>query len=120
MYRGGEGQTAFYLHRFTGVGIFIFLVLHIIDTILVWWGPGLYNQVLAFYQTPAFRIVELVLIAAVVFHALNGIRIILVDFWESGTQYQVLLLRVVVAAFTLLMVPTAYLLLLPLFQEGGP
>jgi succinate dehydrogenase / fumarate reductase cytochrome b subunit len=114
MYRGGEGQWAFYLHRFTGVGVFLFLVLHIIDTLLVAWGPDTYNELLTFYQTPVFRIGELILVAAVLFHALNGIRIILVDFWEPGTQYQLLLFRIVAAAFALLMAPAAYLMLRPL------
>ena len=31
---------------------------------------------------------ELALIAAVVYHALNGIRIIVIDFWQDSTKYQ--------------------------------
>ena len=30
-YRGREGQIAWMLHRVTGVGIFLFLALHILD-----------------------------------------------------------------------------------------
>ena len=28
------------------------------------------------------------LVAAIVFHAFNGLRIILVDFWKGGTKHQ--------------------------------
>src|ERR1019366_5102909 len=38
-YRGREGQWAWILHRVTGVGIFIYLLVHIVDTALLGWGP---------------------------------------------------------------------------------
>ena len=39
------------------------------------------------------------------FHALNGIRIILIDFWSEGPRYQRLMLWVIGVVFLLLMVP---------------
>jgi succinate dehydrogenase / fumarate reductase cytochrome b subunit len=114
VYRGGEGYWAFILHRSSGIGVFLFLLLHIVDVALLGWGPDLYNRVLAFYDTLLFRVFELVLLAAVLFHALNGLRIMLFDFWSEGTRYQRLLFRLVAGAFWLLLLPTAYFLLRPL------
>lgn len=33
-------------------------------------------------------LLELGLVAAVLFHALNGVRIMLIDFWAAGTRFQ--------------------------------
>ena len=40
------------------------------------------------YKNPIVGLGEVGLVAAVIFHALNGIRIILVDFWSKGAEYQ--------------------------------
>ena len=40
---------------------------------------------------------EVGLVGAVLFHALNGIRIMLVDFWAKGPRYQRQMLWAVVA-----------------------
>ena len=43
------------------------------------------------------------LVAAIVFHAFNGIRIMLVDFWAKGTRYQRVMLWIVVGLFVVTM-----------------
>jgi succinate dehydrogenase / fumarate reductase cytochrome b subunit len=48
---------------------------------------------------------EVGLVAAVLFHALNGIRVVLVDFWEQGPRYQRQMSYGVVALWVVLMVP---------------
>lgn len=115
MYRGREGMLSWALHRFTGVGVLLFLALHIVDTFLIGFGPEVYDQIIALYKTPFMRVMEVVLGAAVLFHALNGVRIILIDFWPAGTRYQVQMFWAEVVIFVLLFVPTAYIMLSPLF-----
>ena len=73
-YRGGVGQWSWMLHRVTGVGVLIFLCLHILDTSLVILGPEHYNRIIALYRHPLCRLSEVGLFAAVLFHALNGVR----------------------------------------------
>lgn len=87
MYRGGEGQWSWLFHRVSGVGILIFLLVHILDTMLIRIGPEAYNHAMAIYQQPWFRPVEVLLAAAVLYHAGNGVRIILYDFFPVTTQY---------------------------------
>lgn len=76
------------LHRITGVAIFFFLFAHVIDTSMVRVSPHAYDTAVATYKNPLVGLMEVGLVGAVLFHALNGIRIILVDFWEKGPRYQ--------------------------------
>ena len=86
MYRGGIGQWSWILHRVTGVGILLFLIIHVMDTALIMWGPDMYNHVLALYRHPLFRPMEIFLFGAVLFHALNGLRVIIIDLWSQGSR----------------------------------
>jgi len=82
LYRGREGMWSWVLHRITGIGIYFFLLVHVLDTALVRVSPEAYNAVIGAYQTPLMGVAELLWLLAIVFHALNGLRIILVDFLE--------------------------------------
>ena len=96
LYRGHEGMWSWVLHRITGVAIFFFLLVHVLDTALVRVSPEAYNVVIATYKTPIIGLLELGLVAAILFHALNGIRVILIDFWSKGAKYQNVMFWVVV------------------------
>lgn len=107
------------LHRVTGVGVLFFLFLHVLDTALVGFGPEAYDAVIALYRAPAVRILEVVLVAAVLFHALNGLRIILIDFWPRAVAIQRQLFWAVVVGFLVLFVPAALAMLRPLLAASG-
>ena len=96
LYRGKVGMWSWVLHRITGVAIFFFLLVHVLDTSLVRLSPEAYDAVIATYKTPLIGVAELGLVAAILFHALNGIRVILIDFWGKGAKYQNLMFWVVV------------------------
>ncbi len=108
LYRGREGMWSWVAHRVTGVLVFFFLFTHVLDTALVRVSPDAYNAVMDTYKTPLINVMELGLIAAVLYHALNGVRVILLDFWEKGTRYQRQMLWAVIGLFVVLMVPTTY------------
>ena len=67
IYRGHPGQWSWVLHRITGVGIILFLFAHVIDTAVVGWGPEAYNRVISVYENPFVRLLELGLVAVVLF-----------------------------------------------------
>jgi len=96
LYRGKVGMWSWVLHRITGLAIFFFLLVHVLDTSLVRLSPEAYDAVIATYKTPIIGLAELGLVAAILFHALNGVRIILIDFWSKGSKYQNLMFWVVV------------------------
>jgi succinate dehydrogenase / fumarate reductase cytochrome b subunit len=83
VYKGGIGQWSWAAHRITGVLVMAFLFGHIVDTFAVGFGPELYDETIALYKQWWFKPFEVMLIAAVLFHALNGLRIILFDFWPK-------------------------------------
>jgi succinate dehydrogenase / fumarate reductase cytochrome b subunit len=104
LYRGREGMWSWVLHRITGVAIFFFLLVHVLDTALVRVSPEAYNAVIGTYQTPIMGLGEVALVGAIVFHAFNGLRIILIDFWSKGTRYQRVMFYVVIGLWVVTMI----------------
>lgn len=115
LYRGGTGMVSYYLHRLTGIGVLLFLWLHIVDITLIGWGPKVFNELLFIYRHPFFRVMEVGLFAAVLYHALNGIRILIIDFWEGATELHRELFYIEIALFLAGFLPAAYLMLKPVF-----
>ena len=104
LYRG-DPDVVLGAHRITGATIFFFLFVHVLDTALVRVSPQAYNEVIETYKTPIVRLMEVGLVAAVLYHALNGIRVILIDFWQHGPRYQRLMLWIVVGVLLAVMIP---------------
>lgn len=111
MYKGGSGQWAYVLHRVTGVGVFLFLLIHIVDTALIGWGPGPYNKAMDIYRMPVFKFAEIGLFAAVLFHAINGVRIVIFDFWIAAMRYQKQLFWLGAVIFLAVFIPVAWVML---------
>ncbi len=105
LYRGDPGMWSWVLHRITGATIFFFLFVHVLDTALVRVSPQAYNEVIETYKTPIVGLMEIGLVVAVLYHALNGIRVILIDFWQHGPRYQRAMLWVVIGVFLAIFIP---------------
>lgn len=86
-YKMRVGMFAWILHRLTGLALVGYLVVHI-------WGlkaitnPDAYNALITSYHAPIFKVGEFLLLGAVVYHALNGLRIVLIDFmgWSPNQK----------------------------------
>ena len=115
-YRGKSGQWAFISHRVTGFLVFMFLMLHVVDVSLVQ-DKHLYNEVHAVYGNVVLRVFEVTLLFALVFHALNGLRIILIDFFPDAIRRDKALFGVVVFLTLAAGIPGGYVILRP-FIEG--
>ncbi len=111
MYRGGQGMWTWVLHRITGVSVFFFLLVHVLDTALVRVSPEAYDLVIASYKTPIVNLLEIGLVGAVLYHALNGLRVILVDFWAKGPRFQRQMTWAIATVWILLMVPGTYFMI---------
>ena len=114
-YRGSQGQWAWMLHRLSGVGIMLFLMMHIVDTFLAGFGPQVYDHVMAIYKAPLFMVLEVVLVGGVVYHAVNGLRVILIDFWPNALRWHKQLIWAEVMLFLVLFIPAAVVMLGRLF-----
>ncbi len=119
VYRGREGQWAWLLHRAAGVGILLFLALHIVDIFLMGFGEGVFNELLFLYKAPPFRVMEVFLVFGVLYHAINGLRVIIIDFWPQSTRIQRMFFRIELALVLMIMVPLAFILLRPIFTGGA-
>jgi succinate dehydrogenase / fumarate reductase, cytochrome b subunit len=116
-YRGGEGMLAWAFHRISGVAIWAFILLHVVDIWLAQVNPVLYDDVLMFYASPVGRIFEMLLGAALLYHALNGLRIIVMDFWPRLTQFHRQIWLASWVVFVVVGLPVAYVILKPIW--GG-
>jgi succinate dehydrogenase / fumarate reductase, cytochrome b subunit len=104
VYRGREGMWSWVLHRITGVAIYFFLLVHTLDTALVRLSPEAYNAVIDTYKTPIMGLGEIALVAAIGLHALNGLRIMLIDFTSFGTRHHKAMFWVVIALWIVLLI----------------
>jgi len=99
LYRGDPGMWAWVLQRITGVSIFFFLFVHVLDTAVIRINEDDYNAIIHTYKSPIIGLMEIGLVFCVLFHAFNGVRVILIDFWSKGPRYQRQMLWAVVAIF---------------------
>jgi succinate dehydrogenase / fumarate reductase cytochrome b subunit len=110
VYKGHEGQWSWLFHRVTGVAIILFLFAHVVDTAVVGWGPEAYNRVASVYHNPVVRALELGLVAAVLFHSYNGIKILLIDFFPGLTRHITAIGRATIILFVLSMIPITWIM----------
>ncbi|MBI4287078.1 MAG: succinate dehydrogenase, cytochrome b556 subunit [Chloroflexi bacterium] len=73
------GAWAWLAHRLTGIGIAAYLVAHIIVISSGLSGGATFDEVLAGLQRPLFLALDIVLLGVILYHALNGLRILLFD-----------------------------------------
>jgi succinate dehydrogenase / fumarate reductase, cytochrome b subunit len=121
-YRGGGGQWSFILHRLTGLGVLLFLMLHILDTSSVYFTPRWYNIFVEFYKRPSVGLAEVALAAALVFHALNGVRVAVLDFWPNLWRYDRAARWLTWAGFAVIYLPMAAVMLTRIWRyllSGG-
>jgi len=117
-YRVSWAQLAWFGHRASGLGVLLFLFLHIVETSTVLFGPEVYDFTQTFYANLPAKIGEVLLMAALVYHSLNGLRVIVMDFWPSTTIYYRPLTYGVIAATTTAMAPLGLIILTPYLPWG--
>lgn len=125
MYKPREGQLSWFGHRVSGLAIFLFLFGHIMSTSVIVWGPhgpDMHEKLDAIYRLPIFTLIfHPLLFAAVAFHALNGIRIVIIDWWSKSTGVHRRLFYAEIVVFAALMLTAVKLMILPewdAYQHG--
>lgn len=83
-YNGRLGQFSFIMHRLTGLGTLLFLLIHILDTSTVYFFPSLYEHAIDIYRSTPFMLGEIALVFAVIYHGVNGLRIAYFDMIAPG------------------------------------
>jgi succinate dehydrogenase / fumarate reductase cytochrome b subunit len=115
-YRGREGQIAWMLHRLSGIAVFFFLALHIVDIFLMAFGPEVFDSLLFFYHQWFFKLsIVFGLYPGALYHGLNGIRVVTIDFWPDLGKKQALLWRVQMVIFAIIYIPSAIIMIRAMF-----
>ncbi len=118
-YRGGIGQWAWAVNRVAGLGVLLFLALHIFDIFLAGFGPALFNELLFLYKGPLVRVLDLFLLFGLLYHGINGLRLTLMDFKPSMAQYNATLFNVQIVLFLLIYVPAAIAMAYEFYGVAG-
>src|SRR5512143_2501457 len=81
MYKS-TGFISFVLRRFTGVVLVLYLFMHMLVIGSATQGAAAFDATLAVVQGPIFKIMEIALIAAVAYHAFDGVRLLIVHYFN--------------------------------------
>jgi succinate dehydrogenase / fumarate reductase, cytochrome b subunit len=95
------GMWAYALNRITGIGLVVYLYLHLAVLSLLARGPGSWDSFVSLARAPFFLTLDVILLAGILIHGLNGLRVTLTGF-DVGVKAQkalfgVLMLVAVVA-----------------------
>jgi succinate dehydrogenase / fumarate reductase cytochrome b subunit len=82
------GTFSYVLHRITGIGLAVYLVMHTWVLSSARTSPQAFTDRLGSVQTPLFHFLELFLSVAVFFHMFNGLRIIIADFFAATRNHK--------------------------------
>ena len=112
------GFISFALRRFTGVVLVLYLFMHMWVIGSVNQGPEVFNARLSIVQQPLFKLGEVALLAAVIYHGLDGIRLLMVN-WFGVTEYRKSLFYAVLALSVLLVIAGGIPMIIFMFEEMG-
>ncbi len=85
-YQGGGPMLAWLLHRISGLAILLFVGLHVVASFFMQQtGSDLATNINIIYESWIFQIL---ITFIVIFHALNGLRIAILDIWPRFLVYQ--------------------------------
>ncbi len=111
------GFISFVLRRLTGVALVLYLFTHMWVIGSINQGPDVFDARLSLVQTPFFKLAEIALLAAVVYHGLDGIRLLMVN-WFKITDYRKSLFYAVLAVSVLIVIAGGIPILLFMLQTS--
>lgn len=94
----GLGMWAFWLHRLSGLAIAFYLLMHVLVISTVVGGTGNFNEAMKFLKAPLFILLEMGLLAIILIHGLNGLRIVLFDLGYGVKKQKELFIALMVLA----------------------
>lgn len=104
-YKWKTGMWAWVFHRASGIALALYLPMHIY-VVSSLHDPAKFDKVMAFVSQPLFKLAEIALLGAVIYHSLNGVRILIID-WFGGTRSHDKVFWVLVVIGLLMFVPGA-------------
>lgn len=81
MYKS-TGFISFFLRRLTGVVLVLYLGMHMLVIGSATGGKEAFDATLKVVQGPVFKLAEIALLAAVAYHAFDGVRLLIVHYFD--------------------------------------
>ncbi|MCK5058237.1 MAG: succinate dehydrogenase, cytochrome b556 subunit [Candidatus Aminicenantes bacterium] len=100
-YRKFIGSWAWILHRLSGLALIFYLTLHIWIINTLTRGSEPFNEVMTFLGSPLFKFLEVGLWGVILYHAFNGIRVVIIDFAKGSLFHKKLFFILTTIAFIL-------------------
>lgn len=83
-------MLAHLIQRATGILLLIYLFLHVRTIWQLSMGAPAFDAAVGTFRHPVFKLFEIALLGTVILHALNGVRITLIDLgWGHAKQRQI-------------------------------
>jgi succinate dehydrogenase / fumarate reductase, cytochrome b subunit len=96
------GMWAYALNRITGIALVVYLYLHLVVLSLLLRGPGAWDSFVALARSPFYLTLDVILLAGILIHGLNGLRIALTGFGIGvGAQKALFTILMIVSAIAL-------------------
>lgn len=118
-YRISWSQLAWFGHRASGIGVLVYLFMHIVENATLALGPSVYDTTQTYFRNLPVRLGEIVLMAALVYHSLNGLRVITMDFWPATTRWYRPLTYAVIIGTIVGMIPLGLIMITPYAPWNG-
>jgi succinate dehydrogenase / fumarate reductase cytochrome b subunit len=109
-YKSLPGMVAWIMQRLTGLGLALFLLVHIFSIHRLVGGPEAFQEELKLYGNPFFKISEIGLGLMIFSHAFNGLRILAFDWLPRRSDSHRRILWAMVVLFVLIAIPVALLM----------
>jgi len=92
------GGLAFILNRLTGIGLVLYLYLHLVILSMLARGPEAWDQFVDIALSPPFLALDVLLLTGLLIHGLNGIRVGLVGLGFVASRQRAMFIALMVVA----------------------
>ncbi len=92
------GMFSYIMHRITGITLLILGVFYLIILTAIQFGPIAFDKMITIFDLLIFRIIGVVFVVALLWHVLNGLKILIIDLFNVG-RMQKLLTTIVIVMF---------------------
>ena len=98
------GTWAFALNRLTGIGLSLYLIVHLVVLSLLLQGEQGWNDFITLARSPFFLALDIILLFGLLFHGLNGVRVGLVGMGIGANNQRTLFWVLITIGLVLLLV----------------
>jgi succinate dehydrogenase / fumarate reductase cytochrome b subunit len=101
--RRKAGMWAYALNRITGIGLVVYLYLHLGILSMLMRGQSAWDAFVALARSPFYLTLDVILLAGILIHGLNGLRLAFTGLGFSvGAQKALFIILMVIGAILLL------------------